>query len=131
MTFQLAPAYKSGVLLRIGREPVIVAIGRLVDATGAPIAYVPIELRRPGFPQEPPIQTFTGRNGGFQVQDLLPGSYELRVPDAEDMATFSIRATPEGILRLGDIPLPGTTTPAASSPPAADLRPEEPAPARN
>lgn len=105
-TFQLAPTYKSGVLLKIGKELRIVAIGRLVDATGAPIAYVPIELRRPGFPEEPAIRTFTGRNGSFQAPDLLPGSYELHVPDAEGATTLSIRGTPEGILRLGDILVP-------------------------
>ncbi len=106
MTFQLAPAYKSGVLLEVGRELRIIAIGRLVDATGAPLAYVPIEFRRRGFPEQPAIHTFTGRNGNFQAPDLLPGSYELHVPDTEVTITVSIRGRPEGILRLGDILVP-------------------------
>jgi len=105
MTFQLAPTYKSGVLLKVGRQSSIVAIGRLVD-DGAPAAYQPLVIRRVGSP-DPAIQTFTGRNGNFQVPELRPGKYEVHFSGTRrGVVILDIPETPEGIHRLGDIAMP-------------------------
>lgn len=107
MTFQLAPTYKSGVLLKVGKEARIVAIGRLVDDFGAPIAYLPLEVRRVDRDDEPPIATFTGKNGSFHAPDLRPGKYEIRPGNARwGTVTVEIPDSPDGIRRLGRIVVP-------------------------
>jgi len=107
MTFQLAPTYKSGVLLKVGKEPHIVAIGRLVDDLGAPIAYLPVEIRRVDSTGEPPLETFTGRNGAFNVPDLKPAKYEIRPGSARwGTVVVDISESSDGIHRLGRIVVP-------------------------
>lgn len=107
LSFQLAPTYKSGMLLRIGKDQGIVAIGRLVDAAGAPIAYLAISIHRIDDPEAPPVVTFTNGNGGFQAPDLVPGQYEIRPSGALwGSATLDIPRSPDDIRRLGDILLP-------------------------
>jgi outer membrane usher protein len=107
MTFQLAPTYKSGVLLKVGKEPHIVAIGRLVDDLGAPIAYLPVEIWRVDQAGEPPVATFTGKNGSFHAPDLKPGTYEIRPSSARwGNVTIEIPRSPDGMRRLGRIVLP-------------------------
>jgi outer membrane usher protein len=107
LTFQLAPTYKSGVLLKVGKEPHILAIGRLVDDLGAPIAYLPLEIRRLDQPGEPPIATFTGKNGSFHAPDLRPGKYEIRPGNARwGSVTVDVSESPDGIRRLGRIMVP-------------------------
>jgi outer membrane usher protein len=107
MTFQLAPTYKSGVLLKVGKEPHILAIGRLVDDLGAPIAYLPLEIRRVDRASEPPIETFTGKNGAFHVPDLRPGKYEIQPGSARwGNVIVDISESSAGIHRLGRITLP-------------------------
>jgi outer membrane usher protein len=106
-TFQLAPTYKSGVLLKVGKELRIVAIGRLREAGGAPIAYLPLEIRRVDRPDEPVISTFTGKNGSFQAPDLRPGRYEIRPSSARwGSVTVKIPEKSAGMYRLGDIVVP-------------------------
>lgn len=105
--FTLAPAYKSGVLLRLGREPLVVAIGRLVDDEGEPLPHLAIEIRRPDRPDDPPLATFTSRSGAFQLPDLRPGRYEIRALDVErSPATVEVTATSDSLHRLGSITLP-------------------------
>jgi outer membrane usher protein len=107
MTFQLAPTYKSGVLLKIGKEPQILAVGRLVDALGAPISYLPVEIRRIDGAGSASIETFTGKNGSFQAPDLKPGKYEIRLGDARwANVTVEVRQSPDGMCRLGRIVVP-------------------------
>lgn len=107
MTFQLAPTYKSGVLLKVGKELRIVAVGRLVDDLGAPIAHLPIEIRRADRPDAPAVATFTGKNGNFQAPDLTPGKYQIRPNGGRwGTVTVNIPETPDGIRRLGDVVAP-------------------------
>jgi outer membrane usher protein len=106
--FTLAPTYKSGLLLRLGREPQIVALGRLVGDQHEPLAHCTLEIRRLDRPGEPPVLTFTGRNGAFQLPDIRPGRYEIRVAGETDRshAVVEIPANPANPFRLGEILLP-------------------------
>jgi outer membrane usher protein len=106
--FTLAPTYKSGLLLRLGREPQIVALGRLVGDQHEPLAHCTLEIRRLDRPGEPPVLTFTGRNGAFQLPDIRPGRYEIRVAGETDRnhAVVEIPANPGNPFRLGEILLP-------------------------
>jgi outer membrane usher protein len=107
MTFQLAPTYKSGVLLKVGKDPQILAVGHLVDDLGAPIAYVPVEIRRVDEGDEPPMETFTGKNGSFHAPDLKQGKYEIRLGSARwGPVSVDIPESPDGICRLGRIVVP-------------------------
>lgn len=107
-TFSLAPTYKSGFLLKLGKELRMVAIGKLVDDQRAPLAYLPIEIQRLDNRNEKPVSTFTSRSGGFQVPDVKPGRYEIRSSSTArwGSATVEISETPDGLYRLGDVVLP-------------------------
>ena len=107
MTFQLAPTYKSGVLLKWARSRTFAPSDDLVDDLGAPIAYLPIEIRRVDAAGEPPIETFTGKNGSFHAPDLRPGKYEIRLGSARwGKVSVDIPESPNGICRLGAIVVP-------------------------
>jgi outer membrane usher protein len=107
MTFQVAPTYKSGVLLKVGKEPRILAVGHLVDDLGAPIAYLPVEIRRVAEGGELPLETFTGKNGSFHAPDLKPGKYEIRLGSGRwGSVSVDIPESPDGICRLGRIVVP-------------------------
>lgn len=103
--YVLAAAYKSGILLELGEEPRILAIGRLVDAKGEALAHQPLEVRRLGQPAEP-IRTFTSRSGGFQLTAMLPGRYEITPTGPQPWNTIivDIPATPDGVFRFGNLP---------------------------
>ncbi len=106
-TFLLAPTYKSGFLLKLGKEPGLVAIGRLVDGLRQPLAHLPLEIRRLDRPGGQPATTFTSRNGGFQLPDIKPGRYEIRpvAPTRGGSVTVEIPESPDGLYRLGDVVL--------------------------
>jgi outer membrane usher protein len=110
-TFLLAPTYKSGFLLKLGKELSIVAVGRLVDEQRKPLAHLPIEIQRLDRPEEKSVSTFTSRGGGFQVPDIRPGRYEIRAADRTrgGRTTVEIPATPDGLYRLGDVVLSSGT----------------------
>jgi len=103
--FLLAPTYKSGFLLKLGKELSIVAVGRLVDDQREPLAHLPIEIQRLDKPQEKPVSTFTSRSGGFQVPDIKPGRYEIRASNSTRWGpvTVEIPAAPDGLYRMGDV----------------------------
>lgn len=107
LTFSLAPTYKSGFLLKLGKELRIVAIGRLVDEQRGPLAHLPIEIRRLDDRDEKPVSTFTSRGGGFQVPDIKPGRYEIRPSSTTrwGSVTVEIPETQDGLYRLGDVVL--------------------------
>lgn len=107
MTFQLAPTYKSGVLLKLGKEPQILAVGRLVDDLGAPIVHLAVEIWRVDAGSESPVATFTGKNGSFHAPDLKPGMYEIRPGSARwGNVSVEVRESTDGVCRLGRIVLP-------------------------
>jgi outer membrane usher protein len=107
MTFQLAPSYKSGVLLKVGKEPQILAVGHLIDDFGLPIAHVPVEIQRVDREGAEPIATFTGKNGSFHAPDLRPGKYEIRPGSARwGKITVEISESTDGVCRLGRIVVP-------------------------
>jgi outer membrane usher protein len=104
-SFTLAPGYKSGILLKLGKELRIIAIGKLVDDQHVPLAHLPIEIRRLDAIDEKPVSTFTNRGGGFQLPDIKPGRYEIR-PSASTRwgsVVVEIPESPDGLHRLGDV----------------------------
>ncbi len=108
LTFTLAPTYKSGFLLKLGRERRTVAVGRLVDEQREPLVNLSIEILRLDSPNEKPASTFTSRGGGFQMPDIKPGRYEIRAVSTRrwGRVTVDIPETQDGLYRLGDVVLP-------------------------
>lgn len=108
LSYSLAPAYKSGFLLELGKELRIIAVGRLVDGRKQPLAHLPIEVRRVGDASGKPWTTFTSRGGGFQLPDVKPGRYEIRPasPAPWESVMVEIPQAPDGLYRLGDVQIP-------------------------
>ncbi|MFC5499009.1 fimbria/pilus outer membrane usher protein [Caenimonas terrae] len=108
LRYMLAPAYKSGFLLELGKEVAMVAVGRLVDGSGQPLPHLPIEIRRIGDAAARPLLTFTGRSGSFQLPDAKPGRYEIRPAATAPWGSVAVDLpqAPDGLLRLGDVRLP-------------------------
>lgn len=108
LSYSLAPAYKSGFLLELGKELRIIAVGRLVDGRNQPLAHLPIEVRRVGDASGKPWTTFTSRGGGFQLPDVKPGRYEIRPasPAPWESVMVEIPQSPDGLYRLGDVRIP-------------------------
>jgi outer membrane usher protein len=107
LTFQLAPTYKSGVLLRIGQEPQVISLGRLLDAQGAPIAYTQLEILPTGHPGQDAVRTFTGRNGSFQAAGLAAGPHEFHVADIDGAIDVEVPKARDGVAVIGDVVVPG------------------------
>jgi outer membrane usher protein len=107
LTFSMAPTYKSGFLLTLGKELKIVAIGKLVDAKRAPLAHLAIEIRSIDRSDEKSVSTVTSRSGGFQLPDIKPGRYEIRSSSTTRWAglTVDIPEAKDGLYRLGDLVL--------------------------
>ncbi len=105
LTYALAPTYKSGFLLELGKEARIIAVGRLLDSQGRRLAHLPIEIRRLGDPDAKPVSTFTSRSGGFQLPEIKPGRYEVRPTSTTlwDSVVVEIPQTPDGLFRIGDV----------------------------
>lgn len=106
LVYTLAPGYKSGFLLELGREVKIIAVGRLLNSLREGLVNVPLEVRRVGAAaQTESIRTFTSRTGGFQLPDLRPGRYEIAPvgPRPWNTVIVDIPQVPDGLFRLGDI----------------------------
>jgi outer membrane usher protein len=105
MTFSVLGTYKGGFLLEVGKERTLFAIGRLVDNQQAPLANIPIEIRRLGHLNEKPVSTFTSRSGRFQMPEIKSGQYEIRpMSDAQwGSVIVDIPETEKDIYRLGDL----------------------------
>ncbi len=105
LSFTLLPTYKSGFLLKLGKERRIIAIGRLVDDQRGPLAHLPIEIRRLDDRDEKPVSTITSRGGGFQMPDIKPGRYEIRPSSTTrwGSVTVEIPETQDDLYRLGDV----------------------------
>lgn len=107
-TFLLFPAYKSGSLLKLGKELETVAIGRLVDEQRKPLIHLPIEVRELNNDTAKLISTFTNRGGRFQIPNAKPGLYEIRSVSKtrRQSVIVKISESPDGLFRLGDVILP-------------------------
>jgi len=103
----LAPAYRSGVAVKVGTHATIYAEGYLLTGEGKAAAFLAGEARLEGDPQAEPVSFFTDENGQFQVYGLAPGSWEIRFGGDEPFAaSFSIPTDAQGLYEVGSIRLP-------------------------
>ncbi|MEI6810283.1 MAG: hypothetical protein WCN95_16310, partial [bacterium] len=106
-TFSLLPTYKSGFLLKLGQELKTIAVGRLVDERHEPLAHVSLEIRRLDTANAKVVTTFSGRSGNFQVENLMPGRYEIKPlpPTLLSSGIIEVSESSVELYRLGDVVL--------------------------
>jgi outer membrane usher protein len=96
--------YRSGYHVEVGSDYSILAVGRLLDADGAPIPLLAgraVELDRK---DGRTITLFTSRDGRFGAQGLAPGRWRIEMPTQPP--TSYILVVPKGaaaLLRVGDL----------------------------
>jgi outer membrane usher protein len=101
---ELVPPYRAGYRLEVGSDYHLLVIGRLLDASGDPIALLAgkaIDLKAP---KRPAITMFTGRTGKFGAQGLRPGRWRIEMPtEPPTIFEIDVADSPTGTVRFGDI----------------------------
>jgi outer membrane usher protein len=100
----IEPPYRGGYKLVIGSDYHLLAIGRLLDASGEPISLLAGKAIDLGNPAHPAITIFTARNGRFGAQGLRPGRWRFEMPtEPATIFEFDVTDSPDGTVRLGDL----------------------------
>lgn len=101
--FRLLPPYRAGYRLRVGSDYNVSVVGRLLDASGAPITLISGTATELAHPDREPIALFTTSTGRFGVTGLAPGRWRITLADS-DATSFEIviPAGAEGALQIGD-----------------------------
>ena len=81
-SFRLVPPYRGGYLLTVGSEYNVSAVGRLLNASGEPVALVSGLAQELANPEREPVAFFTNRDGRFGATGLAPGKWRLTLPAA-------------------------------------------------
>lgn len=101
-SYRLLPPYRGGYLLTIGSDYNVSAVGRLLTASGDPLALVSGFAHEVAEPDREPIAFFTNRDGRFGLTGLAPGSWRLALAGAE--AEYTIEVPPgERTVSLGEV----------------------------
>ncbi len=104
--FATRPTYKSGLLIRVGRDATAVVRGRLM-VDGVPVRLQAGLVRALG-EARPELVLFTNRNGKFSRGGLRPGRYELSMHFAPGRSVeFEIPDGTAGLYDVGELELPG------------------------
>ena len=109
---RVLPPYRSGYLLEVGSDYFVLAIGRLVDAEGAPVTLVAGRAYEIGSDREP-VALFTSRDGRFSAQGLREGRWRIELAGSPPLVYDLIVPPDAGTLfRTGDLrPVSGATQP--------------------
>lgn len=102
--FTLLPSYRSGSLLRVGLRESFSAHGRLVSATGQPVADA---AGKATSADGTVIEFFSGPDGVFHIYGLGPGAYTLVVYGIDGLTwNVVVSSDQSGELDLGDLQVP-------------------------
>lgn len=93
-SFRLLPAYRSGYRLTAGSDYMVSVVGRLLAASGEPIALVAGSAAEEAHPEHEPVPLFTNAAGRFGATGLAPGRWHITLTDA-DRTQFEL-VIPEG-----------------------------------
>ena len=105
--FATRPTYKSGLLIRVGKDAMAVVRGRLI-MDGEPVRLQAGVVRALGEPREE-LVLFTNRKGKFSRGGLRPGRYELSLHFAPGRSIeFEIPEGTAGLYDVGELPFPGS-----------------------
>lgn len=97
----ISSGYRTGFLYKAGLEKRFYVTGRLVDAAGAPMAYMAGDVKKSDGTYFD--QTFTDEKGFFQIYGLSPGLYTILWPEDVGVTNLTLTDAPNGTLELGDI----------------------------
>lgn len=110
----LSTGYRTGFLFKAGLEKRFYVSGRLVDASGSPIAFMAGDILKPD--DSFVDQTFTDDAGSFSMYGLTPGKYKIVWPENVGISILTLIDDADGLIELGDI----TATPASPAATAAE-----------
>ena len=77
--FLARPTYKSGVLVNVGGESTVLLTGTLLKPDGAALSYASGKVVAMAPEAAPAPEFFTNGEGVFLLENLLPGTYEIRL----------------------------------------------------
>jgi len=97
----ISSGYRTGFLYKAGLEKRFYVTGRLVDATGAPLAYKAGDVKKSDGTYLD--QTFTDETGFFQIYGLSPGKYIVLWPEDVGVSNLTLSDAPTGTLELGNV----------------------------
>ena|GEM_PF-722117 len=97
----VSAAYRSGFLFKGGLEKLLYVAGRLLDASGNPIALIAGDV----FKEDGSLisQTFTDDTGTFQIYGLTSGTYKIVWPDTIGTTIVKIEGNESGLVEIGDV----------------------------
>lgn len=105
-SFRLLPPYRGGYRLTVGSDYTISVVGRLVDASGAPITLVAGSAAESKHPEREPVALFTNAAGRFGVAGLAPGRWRITLTDAGRTSYDLVipdNAKPNVTIAIGDL----------------------------
>lgn len=102
--FRVRPPYRAGYRLIVGSEYNVSVLGRLLQATGAPLALATGKAFEAKGGNREPLVIFTNREGTFGLAGLSPGKWTIQMSD-DDQTVYElvIPEKSEGLVRVGDI----------------------------
>ena len=105
--FELQPTFRSGAVINVGNDAVVLLDGILVDKNGKPLPLQAGEAREVGTPTSKAQQFFTNRAGRFRIDGMHPGEYDVTLnADTRITVRITIPADATGIYRLGELKIP-------------------------
>jgi outer membrane usher protein FimD/PapC len=110
-TFRVVPGNRRGAVVPLEADKRLYARGTLLSAQGRKVALQGLRLRPvdgPAAARESmeEISSFTDEEGTFELYDLFPGTYRLRVIDGSGRtATVTVPAASEVLVDLGGVEL--------------------------
>lgn len=114
--YAIRPTYKSGTVIRVGSDPSILLSGTLENSDGTAVPLEAGELIRLDTPDSAPIDFFTNRRGGFSIEGIKPGRYELRLfNDAFAHVTLEIPQNTVGGYDIEELKVPSSSSLPSSS----------------
>jgi len=103
-SFRVFPPYRAGYRLEVGSEYYVTAIGRMLGDDGQPISLISGKAIELAHPDHEPIVVFTNREGRFGLSGLRPGRWRIEMlTDPKTTFVIDVPATPQGVVRLGDV----------------------------
>ncbi len=105
--FELQPTFRSGAVLKVGNDAVVLLDGVLVDKNGKPLPLQAGEAREVGAATGKAQQFFTNRTGRFRIDGMHPGQYDVTLnADTRVTVRITVPDNATGIYRLGDLKIP-------------------------
>ncbi len=97
----IRPTYRSGFRYSAGLQKTYFVSGRLLDAGGKPLGFVPGDIV--DSKGEKRDVTFTDEDGTFQMYGLVPGEYVIEWPESVGKSKISVTDASGAYVDIGDI----------------------------